>query len=132
MTIHADFYHYIHDDDYLPGDEFDWDQGDASQHCKHGTFIGSWAGPDLLCGWCEDGIDMAEFLVIQREAAIRARKVVLVRGVWDDQEFSRILVNTLLTFQRRDDLAGYTARIIQEMDEWAGEEAARIINERAA
>lgn len=28
---------------------------DPNQRCKHGTFIGSWSGPDLLCGPCEDG-----------------------------------------------------------------------------
>lgn len=43
------------DDDYEPGDEFDWDRNDSRQYCKHGTFIGSWWGPDILCGPCEMG-----------------------------------------------------------------------------
>lgn len=34
-------------------DDFDWDVSDPSQYCEHGTFIGSWWGPDLLCGRCE-------------------------------------------------------------------------------
>ena len=42
-------------DDYEPGDEFDWDREDDSQYCEHGTFIGSWWGPDLLCVQCEIG-----------------------------------------------------------------------------
>jgi hypothetical protein len=42
-------------DDYEPGDEFDWDRNDDSQYCVHGTFIGSWWGPDLLCPQCELG-----------------------------------------------------------------------------
>lgn len=42
-------------DDYEPGDEFDWDRNNASQYCVHGTFIGSWWGPDLLCPQCELG-----------------------------------------------------------------------------
>lgn len=24
-------------------------------HCKHGTYIGYWDGPDYLCQWCESG-----------------------------------------------------------------------------
>jgi len=43
------------DDDYELGDEFDWDRNDSRQYCKHGTFIGSWWGPDILCGPCEMG-----------------------------------------------------------------------------
>lgn len=43
------------EDDYEYGDEWDWDRNDKSQYCKHGTFIGSWWGPDLMCGKCEDG-----------------------------------------------------------------------------
>lgn len=32
---------------------YDADRDDPSQYCKHGTFIGSWWGPDYLCGQCE-------------------------------------------------------------------------------
>jgi hypothetical protein len=35
---------------------YDADLGDRSQYCKHGRFIGSWWGPDYICGACEDGI----------------------------------------------------------------------------
>jgi hypothetical protein len=45
------------DTDYEPGDEFDWDRDDDSQYCQHGTFIGSWWGPDILCVACECGWD---------------------------------------------------------------------------
>jgi len=48
-------------DDYQPGDEYEWDQSDESQYCKHGTFIGSSWGPDILCGWCESGASEAEY-----------------------------------------------------------------------
>lgn len=54
-------------DDYCdrpsPADEineslgYDADVTDSSQYCKHGTFIGSWWGPDYLCSWCEMGED---------------------------------------------------------------------------
>lgn len=43
------------EDDYEYGDEWDWDRNDKSQYCVHGTFIGSWWGPDILCGRCEMG-----------------------------------------------------------------------------
>lgn len=45
----------IIDDDYQYGDEWDWDKNDKSQYCRHGNFIGSWWGPDILCGACEVG-----------------------------------------------------------------------------
>lgn len=31
------------------------------EHCKHGTYVGGWAGPDYLCGYCEDGIGDHEY-----------------------------------------------------------------------
>ena len=43
------------DDDYHYGDEWDWDQSDPRQYCVHGTFVGSWWGPDLMCWKCEMG-----------------------------------------------------------------------------
>jgi hypothetical protein len=41
------------DKEYEYGDEWDWDKNDSSQYCKHGNFIGSWWGPDILCILCE-------------------------------------------------------------------------------
>ena len=38
-------------------DDWGGDLNDPSQRCKHGTFIGSWAGPDYLCHYCELGYD---------------------------------------------------------------------------
>lgn len=40
---------------------YDADHSDNSQYCIHGTFIGSWWGPDYLCGYCEDGVSLEEF-----------------------------------------------------------------------
>lgn len=45
------------DQDYDDYDKYDWDLNDDRQRCKHGTFIGSWAGPDLMCHACEMGYD---------------------------------------------------------------------------
>ena len=27
----------------------------SSDYCEHGTYVGSWWGPDYLCGGCEEG-----------------------------------------------------------------------------
>jgi hypothetical protein len=65
------------DDDYRPGDEFDWDQSRDDQHCQHGTFIGSWWGPDLMCQWCEDGISVAEMRAYYRRERERRADTAL-------------------------------------------------------
>jgi hypothetical protein len=36
---------------------YDEDYGDPRQYCRHGSFIGSWWGPDYLCGQCESNED---------------------------------------------------------------------------
>ena len=53
---------------------YDANHNDDSQYCQHGTFIGSWWGPDYLCGWCEDGISVEEMHEIQ--AAQEKRRVI--------------------------------------------------------
>jgi len=55
MTMKVNERMQVMEDDYEVGDEFDWDRNDSSQYCKHGRFIGSWWGPDILCGACEAG-----------------------------------------------------------------------------
>ena len=42
--------------------EYDGDLQDDDQRCEHGKFIGSWWGPDILCGYCEDGISQKELM----------------------------------------------------------------------
>jgi len=37
---------------------YDADHDDPRQYCIHGTFIGSWWGPDYLCPACEQGIPL--------------------------------------------------------------------------
>jgi hypothetical protein len=39
---------------------YDADFSDPRQYCKHGTFIGSWWGPDYLCGYCEMGVSVCD------------------------------------------------------------------------
>lgn len=54
--------------------DYDEDLNDERQWCMHGTFIGSWWGPDYLCGLCEDGAT----LLVPVE---RTRWIVIVDGV---------------------------------------------------
>lgn len=35
--------------------DFGEDMSDPRQFCMHGTFVGTWWGPDYICGLCEDG-----------------------------------------------------------------------------
>lgn len=34
------------------------DYATSSDYCIHGTYLGSWAGPDYMCGACESGADI--------------------------------------------------------------------------
>ena len=44
-------------------------------HCKHGVFIGHWAGPDYMCFWCEMGVSDEEYAeAMAHRERIRARK----------------------------------------------------------
>lgn len=70
-------------DDYEPASDYE-DQLDAIRvgylgyddtHCKHGTFVGHWAGPDYMCGACESGITDEEWEAGNRRADRRARRV---------------------------------------------------------
>lgn len=33
----------------------------AQRYCVHGSYVGTWDGPDYLCGWCESGVGVYEF-----------------------------------------------------------------------
>jgi len=48
-------------EDYDENDRWDWDHSDSRQYCEHGTFIGSWWGPDILCWACESGMTVNEY-----------------------------------------------------------------------
>jgi len=70
MTMH---------DDYTEADRWDWDYTADDQHCEHGTFIGSWWGPDLMCQWCEAGITPAEVEQIEQVARIEEATSIIRR-----------------------------------------------------
>ena len=45
-------------------EESNWDRRNRAtgeQYCVHGTNIGTWDGPDYMCGWCEDGATIYQY-----------------------------------------------------------------------
>ena len=67
---------------------YDEDPGDSRQHCVHGTFIGSWWGPDYLCGWCEDGVSVHEMecILAAEVASVLAQTLLRVRPSWSSTD----------------------------------------------
>ena len=57
---------------------YDADHDDPRQYCEHGTFIGSWWGPDYLCHWCEAGVSVEEMRESLRQQAIHQLRSRLV------------------------------------------------------
>lgn len=59
-------------------------------HCKHGTFIGHWAGPDFMCFYCEMGVSDEEYaeILAERDAA-RKRMEHGLKGLRVLQRMSR-------------------------------------------
>ena len=95
-----------------------YDPPDGSTRCKHGTYIGTPGGPDLMCGWCEDGVsdeDFALYLHNQEQAAKRTHIrhtltvfwILLIRSTpdsplvqgfsWSDYEKTCLLPDPKLT-----------------------------------
>lgn len=40
------------------------------EYCVHGTYIGTWWGPDYLCGACEDGTSDYEMALWQARSIV--------------------------------------------------------------
>lgn len=60
---------------YFGDDDYD-DERSPSEYCKHGNYIGNWAGPDYLCGACEDGLSDSEWAEIcKAQEAHREREM---------------------------------------------------------
>jgi hypothetical protein len=63
---------------------YDADHSDNSQYCIHGTFIGSWWGPDYICGYCEDGVSLEDMR--KEQAYRRANCGVLTTTISTDEK----------------------------------------------
>jgi hypothetical protein len=102
----------IEEDDYQPGDEYDWDQSDPRQRCRHGTFIGSHWGPDLLCRFCEDGTTDEEFARLVQAEHLRHVRELATPALVDD------LVSALATLhgcRPLTDLDAYIAQFFNDL-----------------
>jgi hypothetical protein len=55
---------------------YDADVSDPSQYCRHGTFIGSWWGPDYTCGACESGYEPTDGYLEWRN---RKRRIAAIK-----------------------------------------------------
>ena len=56
---------------------YDADIDDPGQYCSHGTFIGSWWGPDYLCYYCETGEEPPTQFQVDFQAFARRLKAAL-------------------------------------------------------
>lgn len=75
---------------------YDEDYQDPEQRCIHGTFIGSWWGPDYLCGYCEDGTSLDDFQAIGHYRTISAATTApghtadnVLRTLWETAPATR-------------------------------------------
>ncbi len=70
-------------------DSLDPEFRDPDGYCPHGNYVGG-CGPDLMCGWCEDGISPA-----QADATVRAWRTRTIREA--AQRAERMLARLLAT-----------------------------------
>lgn len=77
---------------------YDADHDDPRQYCRHGTFIGSWWGPDYMCWACEAGLTDEEW---QDHCATRELDAILSGfvGWWK--------LHQAVTHLYADDLVGW-------------------------
>jgi hypothetical protein len=84
--------------------------GIPDHYCEHGNYIGSPYGADILCGWCEDGISVAEMHRIQR--ANRKRRIV--REMSELRQFYEIAIGSL-------EAVPYNAKTATGLTRWVWE-----------
>lgn len=84
-TDYAEFQRDLDDRD----DTYDPEFRQESDYCIHGTYIGPPSGADFLCGYCEDGISLAEFRAIGRRQKLA--------GIRERAERAQAFLNVLLS-----------------------------------
>lgn len=53
----------------------------GEQYCKHGVNVGTWDGPDLMCGACEEGVSDHDWAMGQAYAMWRRDRSTVGRLV---------------------------------------------------
>lgn len=70
---------------------YDADHDDPRQFCRHGTFIGSWWGPDYMCFDCEMGTTDKEFFLGGQYSRIRSLQNQIIKIYpFDDQSMASL------------------------------------------
>lgn len=73
-------------------------------YCIHGTYIGDWAGPDYLCGRCEDpnpptdyelALQAARELCEEIKSLLDAAGLLLNKGYIDGATFQKVVKDTV-------------------------------------
>lgn len=111
MDIMREINEAAENDSQLP---YDGDQSDERQYCIHGTFTGSWWGPDYICGYCEDGVTAAEWALI-----VKAREELRIRDNARHLAFDSIYDGICRTFreQMRANPAGVAPWLVGILDD---------------
>jgi hypothetical protein len=89
---------------------YDADHDDPSQYCIHGTWIGSWWGPDYLCGYCEMGVTVKEMQI----AAKRAKKRRAVREMQEYEKIRKLMQDMVPTHGFDTRLAGLLIGLVEQ------------------
>jgi len=113
--------------DYTEDDAYDWDRYDPRQYCHHGSFIGSWWGPDILCSSCEFGDDptlneMLEPLWVKKKILVE-REASYTKGII---ESIIIIKNQEINGALKDKISYELLNKIDEMSSFVKADALRV------
>jgi hypothetical protein len=89
--------------------ETNWDRRNrftGEQYCQHGVNVGTWDGPDYMCGACEDGLSIYQYALysaydqMQRDRRAAQRQISdavidVIKGL-DDLPFDTLKLSAFL------------------------------------
>lgn len=59
---------------------YEGSEGYDPHYCKHGNYVGTWWGPDYMCGPCEDGAEDYAYALYWAKEGVRERMRRFLRG----------------------------------------------------
>lgn len=71
-------------------EESNWDRRNpdtGEMYCIHGVNLGTWDGPDYMCGFCEEGASLYEYALYSAWASYRRDRMRLGQTVFDKVVF---------------------------------------------
>lgn len=96
--------------------EYDGDLCDDDQRCEHGIFIGSSWGPDILCGYCEEGIsaeEMERSILLDRHYSANKTFRMMIPVISTIHQEGKVELPLLIEFQKN------VNRLVQVLEEMA-------------